>query len=109
MSAVQKDSNSVPSTQLTLCLSYLCKAALLNETTQPGVPEGNTSPLRTPAQILQSQYKEVTPALVAKTAAALYLDPSAQYEVPQLIFPFGINESQFEAVRQAMANQMSMI
>ena len=109
MSAVQKDSNSVPSTQLTLCLSYLCKAALLNETTQPGVPEGNTSPLRTPAQILQSQYKEVTPALVAKTAAALYLDPSAhpiaQYEVPQLIF----NESQFEAVRQAMANQMSMI
>lgn len=113
MSAVQKDSNSVPSTQLTLCLSYLCKAALLNETTQPGVPEGNASPLRTPAQILQSQYKEVTPALVTKTAAALYLDPSAhpiaQYEVPQLIFPFGINESQFEAVRQAMANQMSMI
>lgn len=64
--------------------------------------------------LLTKEYEKIN--FIAKdTALYKYINPSDQTEnlsntnLNQLIFPFGANKSQFEAVRNAMKHQISII
>lgn len=107
------DLSHSPRAALQNMLNYLREAAALNEIPQPGIAEETAPPAFSPGQILQKQYWKLDPAQVEESATALYLAPQLhpiahEQEMP-LIFPFGINESQLEAVRQAMTSQLSVI
>lgn len=62
--------------------------------------------------ILQRQYEKIT-AVEDTTVLAKYLDPSnpisARNENKQLIYPFGLNQSQKKAVENAFSSQISII
>ncbi len=63
--------------------------------------------------ILAKQYEKID-FLSEKTAAAVYLCPDiytvgTDVDVSAPIFPFGCNESQFKAVRNALSNRISVI
>lgn len=61
---------------------------------------------------MQKQYERLG-FVSDKTALANYLNPKRHKnrteKEPALIFPFGINESQLHAVRNAFTNQISVI
>lgn len=62
---------------------------------------------------LIKQYKKIT-FIDNKTAASAYLNPNdvqpkTDIDLATLIFPFGCNESQYQAVRNALANRISII
>lgn len=107
------DLSHSPRAALQDMLNYLREAAALNEIPQPGITEETAPPAFSPGQILQKQYQKLDPAQVEESAAALYLAPQlhpiAHDQETPLIFPFGLNESQLEAVRQAMTSQLSVI
>lgn len=62
--------------------------------------------------ILQRQYEKIS-AVEDTTVLAKYLDPSnpisARNENKQLIYPFGLNQSQKKAVENAFSSQISII
>lgn len=99
--------------ELTQCLFYLQKAAALQEIPRPGLPNEPANQPLSLGQLLQEQYQALSSAEAKTTAAALYLEPASYpiqtFEEPPLIFPFGINESQLEAIRCAMTSQLSVI
>ena len=63
--------------------------------------------------ILSKQYEKID-AFSDKTTAAVYLNPEKYHPEtginnPVVIFPFGCNESQFEAVNNALKSRLSVI
>lgn len=64
--------------------------------------------------LLTKEYEKIN-YIENDTALYKYITPSARFEnlekniLNELIFPFGANKSQFEAVRNAMENQISII
>lgn len=83
------------------CFDYLCKLAAVNEL------KGDDG-----AVLLAKQYEKLS-FVSQKSAMAAYLSPNdyhatiRQKSTP--IFPFGGNESQFQAVAAALENQISVI
>lgn len=63
-------------------------------------------------KMLKKKYEQID-FLSNKTALARYVNPSMKYEPEKksdiLIFPFGCNNSQYKAVKNAMENQVSVI
>ena len=62
-------------------------------------------------KILKKYYEEIT-FISANTALSLYLDNKRkpeQYNIDNIIFPFGCNQSQYKAVKNAINNQISVI
>ena len=83
------------------CLSYLRKISSINNLKSD---EGEV--------LLQKQYEKLS--FVGKdTAMAVYMNPETNkirtYDKRSPIFPFGGNASQFQAVRKALNNQISVI
>lgn len=113
MNTVSNPSHSSSDAYLNHCLSYLYEAAALNEVPQLGTPGEPDTPSYSPGRFLQAQYRTLSLSQVKASAAALYLAPSLypiqSDDEPPLIFPFGINESQLEAVRKALTHQLSVI
>ena len=63
--------------------------------------------------ILAKQYEKID-FISSETAASVYLNPTGfqpetDLDLSSLIFPFGCNESQYQAVRNALANRISVI
>ena len=63
--------------------------------------------------ILAKQYERID-FISSETAASVYLNPNefqsdTDLDLSTLIFPFGCNESQYQAVRNALANRISVI
>ncbi|MDF2857764.1 MAG: hypothetical protein K0Q87_3615 [Neobacillus sp.] len=83
------------------CLSYLRQLADINELKNE---DGEI--------LLQKQYDKLD-FVDSETAMAIYLNPTQHiartYNKQNFIFPFGINKSQFEAVKNALCNQVSVI
>lgn len=113
MNTVSNPSHSSADAYLNHCLSYLYEAAALNQVPTPGIPDEAGSPSYSPGRFLQAQYRTLSLSQVKAAAAARYLAPSSypiqSDDEPPLIFPFGINESQLEAVRKALTHQLSVI
>lgn len=84
------------------CWKYLKELAALNELV------GSSG-----RKMLRSQYDWEKSVFQGKSALSVYLDPETYHvqsrESGLLIFPFGINESQYTAVKKAMENQISVI
>ncbi|AEC02701.1 AAA domain-containing protein [Parasphaerochaeta coccoides] len=83
------------------CMNYLRRLADTHElTTEDG-------------SVLLKKYYDRISFIDEKSVLALYLNPAehkpAVHETPDLIFPFGGNASQFEAVRNALTSQLSVI
>lgn len=83
------------------CLAYLRALSAINE-----LKNSNGDLL------LKKQYDTLT-FVSSESALAIYLNPEEHpictYTRDIIIFPFGGNESQFKAVRNALTNQMSII
>ena len=83
------------------CINYLRQIATINELRSD---EGKL--------LLQQQYDDLD-FVGDDTAMAVYLNPASHKictrNIRNLIFPFGVNASQFQAVRQALSNQISVI
>ena len=83
------------------CINYLRQIATINELKSE---EGEL--------LLKKQYDNLD-FIGDDTAMAVYLNPSSHKvgtrNIQNLIFPFGGNSSQFQAVRQALSNQISVI
>jgi len=83
------------------CVNYLRQIAAINEL------RGDNG-----EALLQKQYEKLD-FVGDDTAMAIYMNPEKHknqtYNKPNLIFPFGGNASQFQAVRQALNNQISII
>ena len=83
------------------CINYLRQIATINELKSD---EGEL--------LLQKQYDNLN-FVGEDTAMAVYLNPASHKictrNIRNLIFPFGGNASQFQAVRQALSNQISVI
>lgn len=63
--------------------------------------------------LLSVQYKKIADFVAEDSALALYLNPqryvNTQSSISTLIFPFGCNQSQYNAVKNALENQISVI
>lgn len=83
------------------CMGYLRQLATINELKSE---DGDI--------LLQKQYEKID-FIGDNTAIAIYLNPGehkkSTYYKKSLIFPFGINASQFRAIENAMYNQISII
>lgn len=83
------------------CFSYLRHIALTNE-----IKNEN-------GELLLKKYYEKISFINQEVALAVYLNPQDNklrtYKNELLVFPFGGNRSQFEAVRNALCNQISVI
>jgi superfamily I DNA and/or RNA helicase len=63
-------------------------------------------------EVILQKYFEKIGFVSDKTVLSLYLNPNKEpshYTANNLIFPFGCNKSQYEAVRNAIENQISVI
>lgn len=63
--------------------------------------------------LLSVQYKKIADFVAENSALALYLNPqryvNTQSSISTPIFPFGCNQSQYNAVKNALENQISVI
>jgi Superfamily I DNA and RNA helicases and helicase subunits len=83
------------------CMGYLKQLAAINELRSE---DGDV--------LLQKQYEKID-FVGSNTALAIYLNPDKHkictYTKHNLIFPFGVNASQYKAVNNAINNQISII
>lgn len=95
----------------TSCLSEAESASVFNYLQQ--MAESVSVKSEDGTNLLSKQYEKISDFIDDDSALALYLNPkthkNSTQEVSGPIFPFGCNASQYNAVKNAMENQISVI